>query len=368
MTIHRLNAAILPADQVKAERVGPGRLLNVSVITAGEALGHGFEVDDALVKGVAARLEGRPGRWTHGGLSEDGLARHLGHWRNARVDGSKVKADFHFSQSAHKIKPDGLMESAPEYLLRRAEEDPSTLGVSIVADLEVYEETTYGPSGKVEPTGRSLAKFREGAKRNPLWRADFVADPAANPTGLHAGTGSPSELTEAAEAQLTALAERLGPDEARSRALAYVDKILGREPEEDAVDEDDALIESLKAEIAKLTALNGDMAKALETRIKAEGERFCASLQAEATAAGSPIPQEKLDRVSALWAKDEDTARSLGDAYLCAAKARGGSAETKTVNLDAAPKAAADAEAAYQKYLAERVASWGLTRDGKAKE
>lgn len=369
------------AARARVDRAGHGKLLGVSVVTEGPALGHGIRLTSTLVEQVAARLNGVPGRWTHGGLSDDGLGRHLGRWESARLehgfvcdacgtwatlalDGgqrltprpcmsceggaserltSRVVADFAFSGSGHRIMPDGLTVSAPDYLMQRAEEDPRTLGVSIVAVLKKGPRHDDMPDDMPPDDEDDMPdedmELDLSAPR-PLLRADFVADPAANPTGLaslHAGTGAPSELTEEAARQVRGLVSRLGPVEARARALAFLSRIL---PEQVAApptpspkegrrmteDEEKALrAEAAKAVTlsARVTALEGQIAE----RRKADGERYVASLRSESARVGAPIPEPRLGIVaSRLAAGDEEGARAIGDALLECARATGAGA------------------------------------------
>lgn len=251
---------------LRVDRAGHGSIRGLSVITTGEALGHGFDVSAQAVEQVAQQLDGVPGRWTHGGLSDDGLARHLGHWRGGAVEqfsmcrpcgleyvpsvaalssagregyrcegcggevesAKRVVGDFVFSKSAHSIKPDGLDVSAPEYLMQRAAEDPSTLGISIVAHFELEEVPVAElPDGSKETkTVGRLASIPRA-----LRRADWVADPAANPVGLHAGTGALPALSEEATDQLNRIVRRVGREEARAKALAFLDRYFAHEEE-----------------------------------------------------------------------------------------------------------------------------------------
>ena len=190
----------LVSGRLTVDRTSPGRILGVSILTTGPAKGHGFDVDAQLVERVAQLGEGIRGRWTHGLLGASALGRHLGEWSNLRTQrfqvcrtcqleaetphcgqcGSKTDSalralgDFAFSESAWKLKPDGLDVPAPDYLMSRAEEDPRSLGVSIVAPLRL--ETGSDEGGLTRTLARIVG--------DELLRADWVADPAANPTGL----------------------------------------------------------------------------------------------------------------------------------------------------------------------------------------
>lgn len=256
----RLGAlAQAPGRSLKVDRSGNGAIKNVSVITTGPALGHGFKIDQKTTAQVARALDGIPGRWTHGGLSEDGLARHLGRWSGGRVENfslcrgceleaaaqgelaekapqpmcpecgkpmeaaSRAVGDFTFSASAHKLKPDGLNVPAPVYLMQRAEEDPRTFGTSVVANFDLEPRLTLDDEG--DEVEELVARLNADDPRS-LLRTDFVADPAANPVGLHAGTGAMSEVLEAAQKNLGRMVRKLGAEETRRRALKFVDRYL----------------------------------------------------------------------------------------------------------------------------------------------
>lgn len=345
----RLKALPLPKAETSTLKVdretGHGVIRGVSLATSGPALGHGFELDEETIDQAAEHYEGKIGRWTHGDLSGDGLAQHLGRWKGLHtreieipdpVSGElkthrQAVGDFHFTASAWKLKPDGLDVPAPEYLMDRAEEDPATLGISIVARFAMLEE--QDADGTVtRRVGRILSA-------NDAPRADWVADPAANPVGLHAGTGTMSEVIERAKPQLHKLAGRVGAEQARARILGFVDRELGTgnthtsdEPQaapaaEEAMDElkqaqealakaeqklaaAEATIEAKDATIAELRTRENE-------RVEAEREAYLASLNERALKGGADaLSAEKVEQVRELMAVSEKGARALGEALL----------------------------------------------------
>lgn len=391
----RIEALSQSGRRLSVDRAGSGAIRGLSVITSGPALGHGFDVDDDTVRQVAGSLNGVPGRWTHGGLSEDGLARHLGRWKTTGIQSfalcrdcktekpllrlpslSSLKAeapeapddekrvepehegppcptcgkpmdramraigDFNFTKSAHSIRPDGLDVSAPEYLMDRAEEDPASFGISIVAEFKLEERAKDSTGAKRDPIGRL-------AGPKALHRADFVADPAANPVGLaalHVGTGALSELSEAASNQLDRMAGRLGEAEARRRALRFLDRFFDRRkgmstplneggdeitaPAPTAVAELDKSfakdVESLRAENAELRAAVKALKAAEDERKKLAAAEAVSDVRRKAVAFGSPIPETDLEKVTAAFARgDEDTAKTLAAAFLARSEALG---------------------------------------------
>jgi len=168
-----------PTPPRVARDEGHGVIRGASLISAGPALGHGFEIDATTLDQIAALSESVPGRWTHGSFFTDGLGTHLGRWKNVRREGDRVVGDFVFSATAKNVRPEGLSVDAPTYLMDLAEHEPDVLGVSAVLDLTRFEQLD---------DGRRMARVKKVA------RADYVADPAANEGGLFAG-----ELSKAAE-------------------------------------------------------------------------------------------------------------------------------------------------------------------------
>ena len=199
--------AALPAD-AQAARVdrtgglfGAGIIRGVSVLTRGEALGHGFWCDSVMLDQCLAFANAEPRglkcRFTHPGLSADGLSKGLGLLTSFRRVGDQIIADQNFYQSAHK-SPDGDLAG---YVMDRAEEDPEHFGTSIVfeADWEAEDLFLEEHEQKVEETdrdGRPIERYRfispdelntnnlPHARIAELRACDVVDDPAANPSGL----------------------------------------------------------------------------------------------------------------------------------------------------------------------------------------
>lgn len=179
---------------------GAGIIRGFSVITKGEALGHGFWIDETMLGQVAAGINaasaGIKSRFTHPGLSADGLGRHLGRVKNASVVEGSVVADLHFSKTAQ-ATPDGNLA---EYCMDLAEEDPSAFGASIV----FYEDEDAQDAFEEEHGGEDFASPDPDNKANhqhvrlgKLCAADLVDEPAANPRGLfHRGDEIAAEASE----------------------------------------------------------------------------------------------------------------------------------------------------------------------------
>jgi hypothetical protein len=169
-------------------RYGFGVLRGVSIITRGEALGHQMWVDGDFLQATAdainAKAEGLKARFTHPGMSSDGLGTYLGKVDSARVDGNRVLADLSFAEASTKT-PDGNLA---DYVMTLAESAPEDFGVSIVFDVDAEamqaltdENTTNGRF--VSPDENNGNNYPH-ARMSALRAADVVDSPAANPDGL----------------------------------------------------------------------------------------------------------------------------------------------------------------------------------------
>ena len=352
----RLQALRQGEARLQVDRAFPGRIRGASIITTGPALGHGFEIDRTTVEQVTEFAAGTRGRWTHGSLSEDGLGRHLGTWENVRMEsfrlcracGDPVSSgtcegcggeaalewrsvgDFAFAPSAHKIRPDGLDVPAPVYLMERAQEDAASLGISIVARFGIYEP----PLREGEERQRRFARLES---RRDLRRGDWVADPAANPVGLHEGTRAPSALTEEATHELDQIVKREGVAEAKLRALAFLTRYFGddmtqddapdqvnREGGQDRVAELQARLDEQAKELASLRQVLEAYEAAEEIRQQDETAAYVESLRQESAELNAPIAAADMEEVERLLKAGElKTAKVLGEAFLARSRAEG---------------------------------------------
>ena len=133
----------------------------VSIISVGEAKGHGLFVDDITLQEVKACAEsyadGVKVNLDHGA----GIKDIVGFCDNFRIIGEKLVADLNLLETAEKRA----------YVLEIATRMPDTFGISIAFSGPVRERD-----------GRSFASCTE------LYSADLVQTPAANPTGLFSFT------------------------------------------------------------------------------------------------------------------------------------------------------------------------------------
>ena len=271
-------------ERVIVDPTGFGRLNQISVIQTGPALGHGIDIDSHTVESVAAALNGITGNWGHGNLFSEDLASHLGAWENASVenfvdadgvDQVRALADFVFAESAHDLRPDGLGVSAPEYLMKRAEEDPSTFGISIVADLALEHSLAEGDEDK-DPVARLL-------DAKDLKRADVVSTPACNPVGLSA---KPSV-------------------EVRFNALLLVEKEL------------ESKIVALTSQVKTLELENTTLKQNAVFARESEVEAYVDNLIVLSAERQNPISATQLESVRALFNLGQDAlAKNMGEALL----------------------------------------------------
>jgi hypothetical protein len=129
----------------------------VSIISVGEAKGHGLFVDATTLQEVKACAESYAGgvkvNLDHGA----GIKDIIGFVDNFRIVGDKLVADLNLLENADRRA----------YVLEIAEKLPDTFGISIAFS---------GPVREIG--GKSFASCTE------LYSADLVQTPAANPTGL----------------------------------------------------------------------------------------------------------------------------------------------------------------------------------------
>lgn len=193
-----------PIDRKGGDQ-GAGIIRQAAIVTRGEALGHGYWLDRTFLQATADAINARPqgvkSRFTHPGLSSDGLGKFLGRAKNATIDGDVVRADIHFSEMAHKT-PDGDLA---EYVMGLAEEDPEAFGTSIVympdwGEEDRFEAEHEDEKGHFKSPDPDNVDNLPHARLHELWAADVVDEPAANPSGLfHRG----QEIAQEADALLS---------------------------------------------------------------------------------------------------------------------------------------------------------------------
>ncbi len=166
----------LAVGGMELDREG-GTLKNVSILAEGEAIGHGFVIDQVMLTQVAAALNRKGGvkcRMSHpGGMfgGTDGIELMIGMAGvgSVRVDGDRVRGDIQLRPYA-KSNPAGDLWT---YLFDLAENDPAEIGLSVVFLGDVFE-----------PREEDGERLLPAGRIKDVMAVDFVGDPASNPTGL----------------------------------------------------------------------------------------------------------------------------------------------------------------------------------------
>ena len=207
---------------------GVGLIRGYSVITAGPALGHGFEIDATTMEQIEAlgnaHTIGIKSRLGHPAMSEDAIGSELGRSKNFRRsgDGQRVLADLHLSPAAH-AAPGGGNPAA--WVLMLAQSDPALFGASVVMVGEAVEQLDADGLPKHDGNGEPLPRV---FRAESLHASDIVDEPAANPSGfLTAGT-RPAHALSAALSSDPALVAFARGFLAQPDALARAGRFLAR--------------------------------------------------------------------------------------------------------------------------------------------
>lgn len=201
-----------------------GIIRGFAVATRGEAIGHNQWLDTTFLAQVSDALNQAPrgvkSRFTHPGLSGDGLGKHLGRTRGGSLDGEIARGDLHFA-SASRRSPEG--HDYASYLMDLAVEDPASFGTSIVFEHDVEAETAFmlahGGRLEVDLAGfETIVGFKSPDPDNvhnfphvrlkKLMAVDPVGDPAANPSGLFSAEQSVAVEAEALAAYALGLTDQ----------------------------------------------------------------------------------------------------------------------------------------------------------------
>lgn len=170
-----------PAGGIDHER---GIIEGVSVCTAGEAKGHGVNLDSEFIEWVTAEGSGKrsglKARFGHPNMCSTALGTFIGRFKNFRQEDGQSLADLYLSNEA-KDTPHGNLY---DYVLGMAENEPDMFGTSIV----FTPGRTYQRNEKGE---KEFCSEWEADEERPLFvegkslhACDTVDEPAANPDGL----------------------------------------------------------------------------------------------------------------------------------------------------------------------------------------
>jgi hypothetical protein len=278
----------------------------VSVITVGEARGHGMQVDDETLQQVKAAAETYAGGLKVKTDHFSGFNQIVGTLKNFVIDGDQLRADLYLLK-AH---------DATERILEMAQLMPDTFGLSISfsGSHEESEDTTF-------------------ARCSEIYSADLVDAPAANPTGLFSAkvdsekkVMDEKQFSEALAAALAPINEKLSAFEAfigeantKFEALAYTPE-MPKEDEAEMPKEDEESKEDMSAKLAAELA----EVKALVANFGAKP--VAAPVAVEAPKADEPkVPtnfQEALDLIKAEGLQGSAATRAViarfPDLYLAA--------------------------------------------------
>ncbi len=204
-------------------------IYGVSAAQAVEALGHGLMLDAKTLQQIVdlgnATKNGVKSRYTHPGLSSDGMGKQLGRMKNFRVEGDKAIGDLHLYESASRT-PSGDLAG---HVMDLADEDGAAFGMSIVAEgsrvwtlADGTEVSTDDEDGRPKDAMTELPVFRLTA----LDAVDVVDEPAANRDGLFSSAlWGTNQLAESMFGNFDELLAQAGmtPQQAWGYALKYFD-------------------------------------------------------------------------------------------------------------------------------------------------
>lgn len=269
-----------------------GLISGFAVCTVGEALGHYMWCDTTMLNQIVdfgnSKPNGLKARFTHPGLSSDGLGSFLGRAKNFSLDGEVVRADLHLDETSHDT-PDGDLG---KYAMDLAESDPEAFGSSIVfrPDYKAEEEFRLA-NQEVDDSGNS--KFKSPDPRNKknyqhariaeLRAVDVVDEPAANPDGLfHIPSDTLSQASEfmayalgmTSEKPQGELAAQINPERARGFAARFLnERGLAIGPKESFMS-----TETKPADKPQVEQLSADQ---IRTQVKAELAKYTAKFGAQ---------------------------------------------------------------------------------------
>ena len=210
----------------------------VSIISVGEAKGHGLFVDYITLQEVKACAESYAGgvkvNLDHGA----GIKDIVGFCDNFRIVGKKLVADLNLLETAEKRA----------YVLEIASRMPDTFGISIAFS---------GPVRELD--GRSFASCTE------LYSADLVQTPAANPTGLFSFTAKSVDTSakemiddknkmEDGEEDTVSIADIVERLTALETAFGDYKSKMEEMPKDEEKMEDAPMVEEKDSEMSKLSA------------------------------------------------------------------------------------------------------------------
>jgi hypothetical protein len=221
--MERFRSLPVKSSQLRVDR-DQRVIYGVSAAQAVEALGHGVMLDekslDQLVTLGNASKRGVKSRFTHPGMSADGLGKYLGRLRDFRTEGDKAIADLHLSKLAA-TSPSGDLSS---YVMDMAEQEPDMFGMSAVIDMARMWRMDGGAEVDTEERPANALDKLPVARIKRFVACDAVDEPAANRDGIFsAALWHTNQDAEQAFTQLDEVLQEWGvsPDKAYGVALKY---------------------------------------------------------------------------------------------------------------------------------------------------
>lgn len=246
------------------------RIRGVSVITTGEARGHGLRVDQTTLLQVKDAAETYPGGLKVKTDHYSGFNEIVGALKNFVIDGDQLRADLYLLKN----------HDATPRILEMAELMPESFGLSISF------------SGKHEESEEYSESF---ARCSEIYSADLVDAPAANPTGLFSvkvdsekKAMDEKQFAEALAAALAPINEKMSAfeafmAEAATKLASFEEPLLEPADKEVEVEistekedeEKEDMSAKLAAEVSELKALVANfgakpVAVAVASEVKAE--------------------------------------------------------------------------------------------------
>ena len=234
--------------------VDDGVLRGVSVITEGEAKGHGVLIDSKTIETVKAcadtHKDGVQVKIDHG----TGFASIVGVLKNFRIEGPKLLADLH------------LLKTHEDYatIVEIAQAMPSSVGLSISFS-----------GAREEIDGKQYARCTE------LYSVDFVDQPAANPSGLFSAVDSRGKGMANADTLLSRIkavfveTENKDLETANAQVIELKTKVSTFETTLDAKDKE---ITELKAAQTEFAAKVADFDKKVELAASEKAKQIMAAV------------------------------------------------------------------------------------------
>ena len=238
---------------------------NVSVITVGEARGHGMQIDEKTLLQVKAAAETYVGGVKVKTDHYSGFNEIVGALKNFTIDGDQLRADLFLLKN----------HDATARIIEMAELMPDTFGLSISF------------SGEHEESGETVL-----ARCSEIYSADLVDTPAANPTGLFSAkvdsmktVMDEKQIADAIAAALAPVIEEMAALSAKLAALEVTEEkeMTDDKPEEMTEDKEmkehdkEDMTAKLSAELSELKALVSNfgakpVSPAVATEVKADAK------------------------------------------------------------------------------------------------